>query len=231
MASENIWRALTLAKKDKPVVVSFGDVAASGGYYLACNADSIFAHPNTITGSIGVFSMLPNMQQFFNHKLGITFDGVMTGENAESIGVTKPLTPAQKKWMQSSVDSIYFTFTSRVAAGRKMTRAQVDSIGQGRVWSGVRALQLGLVDRLGGLDEAIACAARMANVDNYRLREYPEPQTLIEKLMGSYQQQAATSALKKELGVEQYKMYQSVQRVKSIAGITQARLPWDFVIE
>lgn len=231
MASENIWRALTLARKDKPVVVSFGDVAASGGYYMACNADSIFAHPNTITGSIGVFSIIPNLQNFFDHKLGVTFDGVKTGPFAEAISVTKPLSDAQKAWLQRDVDSIYQTFLSRVAEGRKISKASVDSIGQGRVWSGQRALQLGLVDRLGGLEDAIACAARMAKTKDYRLREYPEPQTIFERVFGGVQQQAASTAIRKEIGLEQYQLLQQLQKVKAITGIPQTRLPWDFIIE
>lgn len=142
LASENIWRELALAKKEKPVVISFGDVAASGGYYLSCIADSIFAQPNTITGSIGVFSMLPNMQKFFNNKLGVTFDGVKTGPEADALSINKPLTEAQRRWIQNDVDSIYFTFTSRVAEGRKKERAYIDSIGQGRIWSGRRGVEL-----------------------------------------------------------------------------------------
>ncbi|HUP11051.1 MAG TPA: signal peptide peptidase SppA, partial [Niastella sp.] len=141
LASENIWRELTLARKDKPVVVSFGDVAASGAYYLSCNADSIFAQTNTITGSIGVFTLIPNMQKFFNDKLGITFDGVKTASPADMMTATKPLTPAQRMYLQNSIDTVYMTFKERVAQGRKKDINYIDSIGQGRVWSGSRALE------------------------------------------------------------------------------------------
>lgn len=231
LASENIWRELVLAKKDKPVVVSFGNVAASGGYYLACHADSIFAEPNTITGSIGVFSMIPNMQQFFNNKLGITFDGVKTSPDADALSVTKPLTEMQKRFLQSDVDSIYHDFKTRVAEGRKLSMEFVDSIGQGRVWSGKRALQLKLVDRLGNLGDAIACAARMAKVSSYSLKEYPEPRNVLEMLFGDYQKDARNAALKEELGVEGMKVYNSMKRVKGMVGVTQARMPFDLVME
>jgi protease IV len=232
LASENIWRELTLARKAKPVVVSFGDVAASGAYYLSCNADSIFAQTNTITGSIGVFTMLPNMQKFFNDKLGITFDGVKTGPQADMLSATKPLTPAQKMFLQNSVDSTYFTFKDRVAQGRKKDINYIDSIGQGRVWSGSRALELGLVDRLGGLNDAIACAARMAKVSDYRLREYPEPHNVLDMIFGGgYEKDAAKSALKSELGEDGVKTYQTMKRVKQMVGVTQARIPFEFTIE
>lgn len=231
MASEKIWRELTLARMEKPVVISFGDVSASGGYYLSCNADSIFAQPNTITGSIGVFSILPNMQKFFNNKLGITFDGVKTSPDADALGVSKPLTEAQKKWLQSEVDSIYANFKLRVAEGRRKDVVYVDSIGQGRVWSGKRAIGLGLVDRLGGLQQAVECAARMAKITDYRLREFPEPENFLNRIFGNYQQSAKAKAVREELGEDGVKIYQTIKRVKSMVGVTQARMPFDFVIE
>lgn len=231
MASENIWRELSLARKAKPVVLSFGDVSASGGYYLSCNADSIFAQPNTITGSIGVFSIMPNMQRFMNNKLGITFDGVKTGPDADALTVTKPLTPAQKAWLQQDVDSIYFTFTKRVADGRRKDRLFIDSIGQGRIWSGTRALELGLVDRIGGLQQAIDCAARMAKITNYRLREFPEPQSFFEKIFGGMEKNVKAKAMQQELGPDGMKLYQSIRRIRSMSGVTQARMPFEVVIE
>jgi protease-4 len=231
MASENIWRELSLARKDKPVVISFGDVSASGGYYLSCNADSIFAQPNTITGSIGVFSILPNMQKFFNNKLGLTFDGVKTAPDADALSVTKPLTEAQRKWLQNDVDSIYLTFTTRVADGRKKDRIYIDSIGQGRIWSGARALQLGLIDRIGGLQDAIDCAARMAKVTDYKLREYPEPENWLQRIFGGYQTNAKATAIKEELGPEGIKTYEAIKKMKRMAVGVQARLPFEFVIE
>lgn len=230
-ASEDMWRELTLARKVKPVVVSFGDVAASGAYYMSCNADSIFAEPNTITGSIGVFTMLPNLQKFFNEKLGITFDGVKTAPHADMLTATKPLTPAQRQYLQNGVDTTYMTFKERVAGGRKKDVTYIDSIGQGRVWSGTRAIQLGLVDRLGSLDDAIACAARMAKVTDYRLKEYPEPHNVFDLIFGNYEKDATHSALKAELGEDGLKTYQNLKKVKQMMGVTQTRLPFEFTIE
>lgn len=230
-ASENIWRELSLARKDKPVVVSFGDVSASGGYYLSCNADSIFAQPTTITGSIGVFTLLPNMQKFFNEKLGITFDGVKTSPDADLFSAAKPLSESQKRYLQNSVDSTYQVFKERVAQGRKKDIAFVDSIGQGRVWSGTRALQLGLVDRLGGLSDAIAAAARLAKLSEYRLREYPEPYNLLQQIMGGYQEEARQSALKEELGEEGIRTWNVIKRTKQMMGVEQARMPFELNIE
>jgi protease-4 len=231
LASENIWREITLAKKDKPVVISFGDVAASGGYYLSCNADSIFAQPNTITGSIGVFSVLPNMQNFFKNKLGVTFDGVKTAPGADPLTVTRPLTPIQRMFLQSEVDSIYLDFKTRVADGRKRTVGYIDSIAQGRVWSGERALRLGLVDRLGGLQDAVDCAARMCRTSNYSLKEYPEPKNFFEMLLGDYKRSARISAVKEELGAEGYRTYLTIKKAKALIGSCQARLPFDLSIE
>jgi len=231
LASENIWREVTLARKEKPVVISFGDVAASGGYYMACSSDSIFAQPNTITGSIGVFSLLPNMQNFFNNKLGITFDGVKTSENADALTVIKPLTPMQKQYIQNEVDTIYHDFKTRVAEGRKKTMAYVDSVGQGRVWSGSRALQLGLVDRIGSLSDAVASAATLAKLKDYRLREYPDPPGLFDQYFDDFQQNAKNKAIEEELGVDGLKTYSTLKRVKQLLGITQTRIPFDLVIE
>lgn len=231
LASESIWRELSLARKAKPVVVSYGDVSASGAYYFSCNADSIFAQPNTITGSIGVFSIVPNLQSFFDHKLGVTFDNVKTSPDADAMTIAKPLTAAQKQYLQNDVDSIYHVFKSRVAAGRKMEISYVDSIGQGRIWSGRRALDLGLVDRLGGLTDAIDCAARMAKLKEYSLREYPEPASVFDLIMGNTEAATSAHVLKDALGPVGYRTYQQLNRVKSIMGTTQARMPFDCIVE
>jgi len=230
LASENIWREMTLARKEKPVVVSFGDVAASGGYYLACNADSIFAQPNTITGSIGVFAMIPNMEKFFDDKLGITFDGVKTASEADAFTVVKPLSEKQKKFIQNEIDTIYHDFKTRVSEGRKKNINYVDSIAQGRIWSGEKGLQLGLVDRIGGLQDAIDCAARMAKTSDYKLREFPEPQSFFEKVFGGYKQTYKNKAIKEELGEDGHKLYMTIRRLKAMAGVTQSRIPFDFSI-
>src|SRR6188508_880329 len=185
MASETIWRELSLAKKEKPVIVSFGDVAASGGYYISCAADSIFALSTTITGSIGVFGIIPNMQSFFENKLGVTFDGVKTGPYADAGGVVRPMTENEKKMVQANVNMIYTQFKQRVADGRKKSVDEVDSIAQGRVWSGNRAIGIGLIDKFGGLQDAVDCAARMAKLKDYRLREYPETQNIFDRFFGA----------------------------------------------
>jgi protease IV len=231
LASENLWRELTITRKLKPVVISFGDVAASGAYYLSCNADSIFAQPTTITGSIGVFSILPNLQSFFKDKLGVGFDGVKTAPDADALTVTKPLTEMQRKFFQSEVDSIYTTFKSRVAHGRKKSMEYIDSIAQGRVWSGRRALDLGLVDRLGSLQDAIDCAARMAKTNNYRLREYPETKSIIDLLLNDYKRYIYTKTIHEELGEDGFKTYKTLQKLKSMIGTTQTRMPVDLEIE
>ncbi|HTS45889.1 MAG TPA: signal peptide peptidase SppA, partial [Puia sp.] len=231
LVSENLWREISITRKEKPVVLSFGDVSASGAYYLSCNADSIFAGPCTITGSIGVFSILPNAQKFFKDKLGITFDGVKTAPDADELTMTKPLSDMQKRFIQNEVDSIYYNFKSRVADGRKKTMDYVDSIGQGRVWSGERAVQLGLVDHLGDIQDAVDCAARMANLTDYRLREYPEPKSAIDLLLSRYSKSVQLKAVKEDLGDEGFRMYRSIKKVKSMIGSTQARLPVEIDIE
>jgi len=231
LVSEDLWREISITRKEKPFVISFGDVAASGAYYLSCNADSIFAEPNTITGSIGVFSILPNMQRFFKDKLGVTFDGVKTAPDADALTITKPLTPMQKRYLQDQVDTIYNDFKSRVAHGRNMSMAFVDSIGQGRIWSGERALRLGLVDRLGSVQDAVECAARLAKTTNYRLKEYPEPKNFIDLILGNYKKSAQTNAIREEIGDEQYKIFQRLQSLKSMIGSAQTRMPYELDFE
>ena len=228
LVSENIWRELTLAKAQKPVVISFGDVSASGGYYLSCNADSIFADPMTITGSIGVFSMIFNTQNFFREKLGVTFDGIHTAKQPDAISMIQPLTDMQKRFIQNDVDSIYHDFTSRVADGRKKDIAYVDSIGQGRVWSGEKALGLGLIDRIGGVQDAMESAAGMAKLKSYRLQEFPEPENFLDLLLDNYKQTVKVKTLRGDLGEQGLKWYQMMTEYKSMAGVPQARLPFEF---
>jgi protease-4 len=230
LASEVIWRELMMAKKDgKPVVVSMGDVAASGGYYIACMADSIFAQPNTITGSIGVFAMIPNMESFFKNKLGVTFDRVKTGAYADAMSISKPLNAQEKRIIQNQVDIIYADFKGRVAEGRKLDTAYVDSIAQGRVWTGMRAGKIGLVDRIGGLDDAIRSASKLAGMKEYNVSEYPEPKSLFDDLFGPYVNNASASVLERELGgPENVKLFKQVKRLKESFGTIQARLPFDW---
>lgn len=230
LASENIWRELQMARQDgKPVIVSFGDVAASGGYYIAAGADSIFANPNTITGSIGVFGVIPNMEMFFKNKLGVTFDEVNTAPYADAGGIHRPLTDAEGKIIQNSIDRIYTTFKQRVAQGRKKDVAYIDSIAQGRVWSGTDALQLGLVDRMGNLQDAINSAARMAKVNEYSIRQYPEKENWLQNILNKKKDEPA-AYIRKELGEENYRVYKQMIKVRQMTQGVQARLPFDFIV-
>ncbi len=230
MASENIWRAVELAKAKKPVVMSFGDYAASGGYYMSCGADSIFTEPNTLTGSIGVFSIVPNFGKFFSDKLGITFDGVKTAPYADVPTATREMSAQEKQFLQSDVDSIYDTFVHRVAAGRHINPVLVDSIGQGRVWTGERGLRIGLADKIGGLQDALDCAARMAKLKSYRLKEYPEPQSWWESLISDYKNTVHLRAVDAGLGETGTRLLKIVRDLDATAGSAQARLPFNFVI-
>lgn len=230
LASENILRELILAKKAKPVILSFGDIAASGGYYVAVGADSIFVQPNTITGSIGVFSLIPNMEEFMNKKLGVTFDEVYSA--APPLTATKPLTPLQSRMMQAGVDTIYRTFKSRVAEGRNMNMEYVDSIAQGRIWSGTQAVELGLADRIGGLQEAIHAAATMAQLTDYSVRRFPEKLTLYQYLLSSSSSEnIKTGLIKNELGPELYQIYESVEQIKEFTAGPQTKIPFTFTIQ
>jgi protease-4 len=223
MASEVILRELQLLKKKKPLVVSMGDLAASGGYYISCQADSIFALPNTITGSIGVFGMMLNTQAFFNQKLGITFDGEKNAPYADFPNMNRPMTEQEKKFIQNGVDTIYMTFKSRVAAGRKMDVAYVDSIGQGRVWTGTAGLKNGLVDALGNLDRAVRSAAAIAKLKDYRTVTYPAVEDKMERLMRMFTQTSvnekvlAEQLLERELGKEYrwFRMLRTMQEQKN----------------
>ena len=232
LASDAIWREVTLAKKAKPVVVSMGDYAASGGYYISCNADSVFANAGTITGSIGVFSLLPNMQKLFNDKLGLTFDGVKTAPYADMGSVNRPLTEMEKRFLQSSIDSIYYTFKSRVAEGRKTDINYVDSIAQGHVYTGERAIALKLVDRTGTLQDAVTCAAKMAGTNKYWLKEYPEKKTFWQEITSTdnFIKASSEKAVENKIGKEQYQMLQQVKKVKDFMQTPQARLPFDISI-
>ncbi len=230
LASDVIWREISLARKVKPVVVSMGDVAASGGYYIACNADSVFANRNTITGSIGVFSIVPNFQSFFKNKLGITFDGVKTAPFADMGSSERPLNETEKRFFQAGTDSIYATFKARVAEGRKKDIVYIDSIAQGRVWTGTRALEVGLIDRIGTMQDAVDCAARMAKLGDYKLREYPEKKNFLEQLMSSYKKSIKKDLIKEEIGVEQLRVWKQMKNVKNMIGVPQTRLPFSMDI-
>lgn len=234
LASDVMWRELVLAKKEKPLVVSFGDVAASGGYYIACVGDRIFAQPNTITGSIGVFGLLPNAQKMFKDKLGISFDEVEVTKHGVLGGITKPLDAEEAAFAQRNVEKTYREFKQRVADGRSAVKkdvngvafdtAYVETIAQGRVWTGNQAIQNGLVDEIGGLDEAVAYAAKKANLKEYRLKAYPEEKSFSEKLTESFGD-AKTQLVKEQLG-EQYEIYKTIEWLKKTKGV-QARMVYD----
>ena len=229
LASDVIWREVYLTKKVKPIIVSMGDLAASGGYYISCAADSIIAEPNTITGSIGIFAILPNMQKLFNDKLGITFDGVKTGRYADLGNLSRPLSPEERAILQNEVNRGYDEFTKAVANGRHKTQAYINSIGQGRVWTGTQAIQIGLVDRLGNINDAIKSAAKKAGIKNYELETYPEQKGLFSKLGNNLSEQMRTRAVKSELG-ENYIYYQQLKGLSTMMRTPQMRLPYDVVV-
>ncbi|MEI7982696.1 MAG: signal peptide peptidase SppA [Bacteroidota bacterium] len=229
LASDVIWREVDLARQSKPVVASFGDVAASGGYYIACAATKIIADPTTITGSIGVFGVIPNMQDLFSKKLGITFDWAMTNKNGDYISVTKPLSPYQTLLIQRDVDHIYDIFTGKVAAGRKLNKTKVDSIGQGRVWSGSDAMTIGLIDDFGGLTKAIKLAASLANTKDYRLISLPEQKEWFEELIDQITGSDPSASLRKTLG-QNYHYYQYLKEIGEMKGV-QARMLYEINLQ
>jgi protease-4 len=230
LASEVIWREMSEAKKVKPVIVSMGEVAASGGYYIAAPADTIVAQPNTITGSIGIFGILFNVQELVNEKLGVTTDVVSTGELSDFGNMARPLTEVERTIIQSSVEDGYETFISRVAEGRGMHPDSVRKVASGRVWTGTQAKARGLVDVLGGLDTAIGiAAAKIKAGEDYRVVYYPEKKPWFEELMVSFSDQVQVRILQTQLG-DQYPLYQKIQRLKNYQGV-QVRMPQEIVIK
>ncbi|HNZ42827.1 MAG TPA: signal peptide peptidase SppA [Bacteroidales bacterium] len=228
LASEVIWREVVLAQKVKPVVVSMGEVAASGGYYIACGAGKIYAQPNTLTGSIGVFGVVPNLEKFFKNKLGITFDVVKTNEHSDYITATRAMQPYETKVLTNQVENIYKVFVGHVAEGRKMKPEDVDSIGQGRVWTGLDAKRIGLVDEIGGLQNAIDDAAKKANLTDYKVVVYPKFKDPFTQIFEDLMDESSETQLQKTLG-ENYIYYEHLKNIKTQKGI-QARLPFDMVI-
>lgn len=231
VASAIIGRELDLTKEVKPVIVSMGNYAASGGYWISANANYIFADPTTLTGSIGVFGTFPNAKGFLNDKIGLTFDVAKTNENADFGNLTEPLTEFQYSKLQQMVVKTYDDFTSRVAAGRGLTQTYVDSIGQGRVWAGADAIGLGLVDQLGDMEDAIAYAVKTANLGtDYKVTEFPEQKDFFTRIMESMNESdKLDAAMKQKMGVY-YDYLQGLENLQKNTGI-QARLPFDMVIE
>ena len=225
LASEVIRREVELAGNDMPIIVSMGNLAASGGYWISTNADYIFAQPTTITGSIGVFGIIPNFEGLFNKKLGINIENVMTNENSDFIDVMKPLSPFQHAKLDEAVTKIYTDFTELVARTRNLNITYVDSIAKGRVWAGVDALGIGLIDEFGGLEDAIAYAAEKAELgDDYRVTTYPKRKEFMVQLMEELTGQTRQTIIKHELG-EYYTYYQKIQTLQNMKGV-QARLPF-----
>ena len=230
LASEVIWREMSEAKKVKPVIVSMGEVAASGGYYISAPADTIVAQPNTITGSIGIFGILFNVQELVNDKLGVTSDIVATGELSDFGNMARPLTEVERTIIQSSVEDGYETFITRVAEGRGMHPDSVRKVASGRVWTGTQAKARGLVDVLGGLDTAIGiAAAKIKAGDDYRVVYYPETKPWFEELMMTFSDQVQVRILQTQLG-DQYPLYKKIQKLKQYQGV-QVRMPQDLVIK
>jgi protease-4 len=217
LASDIIWREVMLAKQKKPVIASFGDVAASGGYYIAAPADVIVCQANTITGSIGVFGLLGNLQEFWKNKLGITWDRVKTGKYADIGNPNREMTEEEQQIIQSLIDKTYGEFKDRVATGRHLKPEFVDSIAQGHVYSGTQAKQLGLIDQIGNLDDAIALAAKKANLDKYSLRILPKYDAGIFKLF-SHMEDEKISAMQKNL-VKNYDLFKKVTEVQELNGV------------
>ena len=230
LTSDLIWREIELTKRVKPVVVSMGNYAASGGYYIACNANTIFAEKNTITGSIGVFGTLPNFSVAAN-RYGINTEQVRTHENASNYSPFVPMDEKFKAITLEGVENIYATFIGHVAEGRKMTTAQVDAIGQGRVWTGSEAVKIGLVDKIGGLREAIAEAAKLAKIKSYSTLNYPEYEKNFEDIFANFPFAKSKMAfIKEEIGEENYQLLQEIKRIKQRKGI-QAIMPFEISIQ
>lgn len=229
LASEMIWRELELTKEEVPLVVSMGNLAASGGYYLACNADRIFAEPTTITGSIGVFGVIPNVSKLAA-TIGVNAEQVRTNKGP-NYSVFEPMTDEFRAVIKEGIEEIYATFLERVATGRAMTVQAVDSIAQGRVWSGAEALNNGLIDELGNLEDAISYAAELAEITDYKVRNYPSYKVSFEDRFNNFPFMISKEkVLIEEIGEENYKIYQNLKYFSKLKGI-QARIPYVFDIK
>ena len=232
LVSDIIWREVELTKKIKPVVVSFGNVAASGGYYIAAGADKIFAEPTTITGSIGVFGTIPNINELAA-DIGVNAEQVGTNKNSVDYSLFEPMTETFRSQVQEGIEHTYDTFLQRVADGRKMSVEAVDEIAQGRVWSGVDAIELGLVDEIGNLDDAIAAAAEMVNLESYGVRKYPKYKSDFERLMedfGGAKAKVGEAFIKEELGNEAFQILKEFKQLSEQKGV-QARMPFTLNIK
>ena len=226
--SEVIWREVKLAQEVKPVIVSMGDYAASGGYYISSPAAVILANPTTITGSIGVFGTIPNFGELLSNKIGITFDNVMTNEHSDMPSVTRKMTPFESNLMQSYVENTYGTFLSHVADGRKLSTSRVDSIGQGRVWSGVNAKSIHLIDDFGGMKEALKIAAEKAGIIDYRIKELPRQKDPFAELLKNFSVRMQTKVMESMMGTT-YDYWKNLSREANAKGI-YTRMPFNLEI-
>jgi len=230
LASEVMYHELEQLNKVKPIIVSMGNYAARGGYYLSCAGDSIFADQNTLTGSIGVVGVMFNMGEFYKNKLGITTDVIKTAEHADFPNLTRPMSEFEHNWIQGFLDTTYMLFKSRVAKARNLTMQEVEELAQGHVYSGKAALNLKLIDGLGNVDRALKSASAMAKVTDYKIVEYPKPidkvQEIVNQLSGNKREEAI---MKKVLG-EEYVVFKEIQKVKSQQNQVQMALPWLFDI-
>ena len=229
LASEIIWREMELAKKVKPVIVSMGDLAASGGYYIACGADTIVADPTTLTGSIGVFGIIPNIEKLLNEKIGITVDRVNTNKYSDIGSMTRKMKSEEHAHILKSIEEVYATFIQHVANGRGMRIEEVDAIGQGRVWSGINALEIGLVDTLGGLEVAIDIAVQKARLERYRIESFPKKKEPFDAFLEMMGQDTKQKLVQKELG-NLGTLYNTYKYLLGLEGI-QARLPFEMIID
>jgi protease-4 len=229
LASDIIWNEIKLAREKKPVIASMSDVAASGGYYISMACDSIVASPTTITGSIGVFSLMFNAQKLLKDKLGITTDNVNTGIYSDILTVTRPLTDPEKKILQKQTEEVYTTFTSKAASGRDMKIEDLLKIASGRVWSGEEALQRGLVDKFGTLEDAIDIAATNAKITKYMVVYYPVRKSFIEEIISQFSGDMESKIMKARLG-DLYPYVEKVNEISHYNGI-QARMPFDITYE
>jgi protease-4 len=232
LTSDIIWREVEMAKKEKPVVVSMGDVAASGGYYISVGANRIFAEPTTITGSIGVFGIIPNINELAAN-IGINAEQVGTNKNSVDYSLFEPMSDEFRWFVKEGIEKTYDTFIAKVSEGRNMTIARADSLAQGRVWSGTEARELGLVDELGGLEDAIEAAAELANVDSYSIRKYPRYKTSFERFMEDFGGAGIFNKeliIQEEIGREIYGMYKEIKSAMEQKGV-QVRMPFTLTIK
>ena len=226
--SEQIWKAVSVVKSKKPIVVSMGDYAASGGYYIACNTDRIFAQPTTLTGSIGIFGIFPNIGGLTD-KLGIKFDNVKTNKYSDFGATYRPMNTEERAILQRYINNGYELFTKRCAGGRNMNIDSLKAIAEGRIYSGTDAMQLGLVDEMGGLEEAIAFAAKKANISNYTLKYYPSVKSLIEQISDIFSTSVEERIVKSQLG-ENYRLFRTIQRAQTTTGI-KAIMPYSITVK